>query len=186
MFTDGITNKLVGCFNTGSSKSLSSTAKEVGRSVSINDASQITYTNQQNTSSPDKNALASDVVLVRVYGNKTDMLIDRKAETKNIKLLHHYGFAPSLFATFSNGLAYEYVPGCTLTPDTVVLPQVWQLVARRMADMHKVEYDAGETKTPTLWTKLNKFFDLVPDVFANVETQERFVCLFCCFTNVLI
>lgn len=77
MFTDGITNKLVGCFH-----------------------------EERDT----------DVVLIRIYGNKTDLLIDRKAETKNICMLHRYGFAPQLYATFVNGLAYEYVPGVTLKP----------------------------------------------------------------------
>lgn len=47
MFTDGITNKLIGCFNTN---------------------------------------FPEDVILVRVYGQNTDLLIDRKAETENIKV----------------------------------------------------------------------------------------------------
>lgn len=47
VFTDGITNKLVGCFN---------------------------------SMSPD------DGILVRVYGQNTDLLIDRKVETKNFKV----------------------------------------------------------------------------------------------------
>lgn len=82
MFTDGITNKLVGCFH-----------EESG----------------------------TDVVLIRIYGNKTDLLIDRKAETKNICMLHRYSFAPQLYATFENGLAYEYVPGVTLKPGKSLL-----------------------------------------------------------------
>jgi hypothetical protein len=48
VFTDGITNKLLGCFHEGSPE---------------------------------------DVVLVRVYGHKTDLLIDRNAETRNIQVL---------------------------------------------------------------------------------------------------
>jgi hypothetical protein len=48
VFTDGITNKLLGCFH---------------------------------EESPE------DVVLVRVYGHKTDLLIDRNSETRNIQVL---------------------------------------------------------------------------------------------------
>jgi hypothetical protein len=48
VFTDGITNKLLGCFY---------------------------------EESPE------DVVLIRVYGHKTDLLIDRNAETRNIQVL---------------------------------------------------------------------------------------------------
>lgn len=47
VFTDGITNKLIGCFNSECS---------------------------------------SDVILVRVYGPNTDLLIDRRAETETIKV----------------------------------------------------------------------------------------------------
>jgi len=47
VFTDGITNKLLGCFHED---------------------------------------FPEDIVLVRVYGHKTDLLIDRNAETRNIQV----------------------------------------------------------------------------------------------------
>lgn len=50
LFTDGITNKLIGCFN------------------SANGSSDV------------------DVILVRVYGPNTDLLINRKTELENIKV----------------------------------------------------------------------------------------------------
>lgn len=153
IFTDGITNKLVGCFNKPKQEDNNST--------------------QQNGSTDYSNS----VVLVRVYGNKTDLLIDRKAETRNIKLLHSYGFAPSLFATFKNGLAYEYVPGVTLTPETVTRPEVWQLIASRMADMHKVSQDNSLAIPPAresmLWKKVQSFFDLVPERFSDANKHSR-------------
>lgn len=125
----------------------------------------------------ESDSLFDNVVLVRVYGNKTDLLIDRKAETRNIKLLHSYGFAPSLFATFKNGLAYEYVPGVTLSSKTVLLPQVWKLVACRMAEMHKVtridEVDSDIEKQPMLWKKTQSFFNLVPEQYSDFEKHKR-------------
>lgn len=117
----------------------------------------------------------SDVVLIRIYGNKTDLLIDRKAETRNIKLLHRYGFAPRLYATFCNGLAYEYVPGRTLNVDTVKDPNVWPLVARQMAKMHKItlgESEVGNVE-PMLYGKMQQFFKLVPKKFSDPEKQKR-------------
>lgn len=148
MFTDGITNKLVGCFN-----------------------------KESNLSETD---VPNNVVLVRIYGNKTDLLIDRKAETRNIKLLHTYGFAPSLFATFKNGLAYEYVPGVTLTPQSVIQPEIWKMIARRMAEMHKVSTcnnnnnnTVEEKKTPMLWEKTQQMLKLVPDHFSDPEKHSR-------------
>ncbi|XP_055843001.1 ethanolamine kinase [Episyrphus balteatus] len=153
IFTDGITNKLVGCFNK-------------------------TPQDDNNTSQNGATDYSKNVVLVRVYGNKTDLLIDRKAETRNIKLLHSYGFAPSLFATFKNGLAYEYVPGVTLNPESVTKPEIWKLVACRMADMHKVSQDNGltipsSTRESMLWKKVQSFFDLVPERFSDADKHSR-------------
>lgn len=155
MFTDGITNKLVGCFYPST--------------LTSNCLSQQTTTD---TSAVD------DVVLVRVYGNKTDLLIDRKAEKRNIQLLHTYGFAPSLYAVFKNGLAYEYVDGVTLTPDTVKEPKVWVLVAKRLAEMHKVSCGNDLPKVAGLRMKTDKFLDLLPEKFDCSDVQERFVKFF--------
>ncbi|KAJ8931763.1 hypothetical protein NQ314_015295 [Rhamnusium bicolor] len=89
----------------------------------------------------------SETVLVRVYGNKTDLLIDRKAETRNIILLNSVDLAPNLYATFENGLAYRFIPGCTLNESTVRDPNIYKLVATRMAKLHKVRAEgAGQPK----------------------------------------
>lgn len=75
-----------------------------------------------------------------------------------------------MYASFENGLAYEFVPGCTLTSETVVLPKIYRLVAKRMAQMHKIQ--PYESK-PMLWKKLGQFFDLVPEQFSDAEKQKR-------------
>lgn len=152
MFTDGITNKLVGCFY----------------------PSTLTNCLSQQT----EEEAVDDVVLVRVYGNKTDLLIDRNAEKRNIQLLHTYGFAPSLYAVFKNGLAYEYVDGVTLTTDTVKDPKVWILVAKRLAEMHKVTCGNDLPKIAGLGRKTEKFLDLLPEKFGSVDVQERYVLKF--------
>ncbi|XP_059615570.1 ethanolamine kinase [Phlebotomus argentipes] len=133
LFTDGITNKLVGCFH----------------------------------------RTTEDAILIRIYGNKTDLLIDRTAETRNIKLLFSYGFAPCLYATFDNGLAYEYVAGVTLTPESVVNAAVWPLVARKMAQMHKVDCGKDIPRKPMLRKKFQQFLNLIPDKFSRPEIHER-------------
>uniref|UniRef100_T1GU53 ethanolamine kinase n=1 Tax=Megaselia scalaris TaxID=36166 RepID=T1GU53_MEGSC len=137
------------------------------------------FNNESNLAESD---VPNNVVLVRIYGNKTDLLIDRKAETRNIKLLHTYGFAPSLFATFKNGLAYEYVPGVTLTPQSVIQPDIWKMIARRMAEMHKVSTCNNNNnnlkKTPMLWEKTQQMLNLVPDEFSDPDKHARLEKLF--------
>lgn len=115
----------------------------------------------------------SEIVLIRVYGNKSELLIDRKAETNNIILLNSVGLAPNLYATFLNGLAYQFVPGTTLTDKTVTEPRIYDLVAKKMARLHKVEVP-GKKKEPCLWRKMEKFYDLVPETFSDVDKQKRY------------
>ena len=138
LFTDGITNKLIGCFHVDSQS-----GKE-------------------------------EVLLVRIYGNKTDLLIDRNAEKLNIGFLHQHGLAPELYATFKNGLVYEFVPGVTLNTTTVYEPKIWRLVATNMARMHKLPLTAEEAaKEPMLKTKTLKFLDLIPETFSDPEKHQR-------------
>lgn len=80
-----------------------------------------------------------DIVLVRVYGNKTDLFIDRTAEIRNIKTLNVLGLAPQVYGVFENGLAYQYYPGITLDVESVTNNNIWPLVATQMAKMHRVE-----------------------------------------------
>lgn len=183
-FTDGITNKLVGCFHNSS------------KFGNDNDDSYLSISNAQrilpvqsedpvilqeefttiDTETTDRLPVqySDNVVLVRVYGNKTDLLIDRKAETQNFQLLHTYGLAPSLYATFKNGLVYEYVPGITLNTESVLCPDIWPLVARRMAEMHRVVRKNGDAKPlPMIWKKTQSFLDLVPERFSDADKHKR-------------
>ena len=53
----------------------------------------------------------ADMVLVRVYGAKTELIIDRNAEVRNMTVLNQVGCGCELYAQFANGLAYEFLPG---------------------------------------------------------------------------
>lgn len=107
------------------------------------------------------------------------MLIDRDAETRNILLLHRHGFAPQLYATFRNGLAYEYVPGVTLDVASVRSGKVWPLVARHMAKMHRIDLgELGVATEPVLKAKMAQFLKLVPDIFSDADKQQRFAEIF--------
>ncbi|XP_070784973.1 ethanolamine kinase 1 isoform X3 [Enoplosus armatus] len=87
-FTDGITNKLLGCY--------------VG-------------------------AALQDVVLVRIYGNKTELLVDRENEVKSFRVLHAHRCAPRLYCTFNNGLCYEFLQGTALEPEHIRSQPIYRL-----------------------------------------------------------
>ncbi|XP_048512124.1 ethanolamine kinase isoform X2 [Athalia rosae] len=116
-----------------------------------------------------------EMVMVRVYGQKTNLFIDRKAETRNIRLLHEVGFTHCLYATFNNGIAYQFLPGDILTVDTVRIRSVYGLVAKRMAQMHKFNpIHPKISRDPFIWDKTKKFLDMIPKSFCDAEKQAKF------------
>lgn len=88
------------------------------------------------------------------------------------QFLQGEGFTPPLFATFNNGLAYQYIPGEVLTVDTVRSMAVYPLVACKMAQLHKLRSHPANHK-PALWAKLEKFVSLIPEEYSPVEKHQR-------------
>lgn len=68
-----------------------------------------------------------DVVLVRIYGNKTELLVDRENEVKSFRVLHAHRCAPHLYCTFNNGLCYEFLQGMALEPEDIRSQPVFRL-----------------------------------------------------------
>ena len=80
-----------------------------------------------------------DMVLVRLYGHKTDVIIDRDAEIRNMTMFSEAGIGAKLFATLGNGLAYAFVPGETMTSDMAKDPKVNQALIEMFVRMHKMK-----------------------------------------------
>nr|KAF6452283.1 hypothetical protein HJG59_004661 [Molossus molossus] len=136
LFTDGITNKLIGCY--------------VGDTM-------------------------EDVVLVRIYGNKTELLVDRDEEVKSFRVLQAHGCAPQLYCTFNNGLCYEFIQGEALDPKHVCNPAIFRLIARQLAKIHAIHAHNGWIPKSNLWLKMRKYFSLIPTGFADEDLNKRFL-----------
>lgn len=151
VFTDGLTNKLIGCCIPKDNNNDEIPLKDGG------------------------SLLSYDVILIRIYGKKTEVLIDRQKEITNFQSLHKYGFAPKLLATFNNGLAYEYTEGTPLSKSDVYDEVIWRKIARRMAEMHRdvKPNPCDGPAQPVLWMKINRMFDLIPAKYSNLEKQQR-------------
>lgn len=143
VFTDGITNRLVGCFL---------------------------------TRAPD------DVVLVRVYGEKTELFIDRKLEKRNMMMMSSRQLAPPLFASFNNGLCYGFTPGIPIDGQMARDPVISQLIAQKLARMHFIMkkgmsdecvrcLSAGHQTEPSPWitTALDRYLNYIPDSFDHIS-----------------
>lgn len=78
----------------------------------------------------------SEAVLLRAYGQGTDLIIDRERETQNHELLTQFNLAPALLARFKNGMLYRFIRGAVTSPADLRQQKIWRGVARRLAEWH--------------------------------------------------
>ncbi|XP_038071040.1 ethanolamine kinase 1-like isoform X1 [Patiria miniata] len=117
----------------------------------------------------------SDMVLVRIYGKKTELLIDREAEIRTFVLLHQAGCGSKLYARCNNGLCYEYLPGVVLDPKTVREERIYKLIIKEMIKMHSIKPQDGAVTSPCLFRLMDKYLSIVPDKFEDEEKQQRYI-----------
>ncbi|XP_073687792.1 ethanolamine kinase 1 [Garra rufa] len=101
------------------------------------------------------------VLLVRVYGQKTELFMDRGKEMEMFQVLHKHGCGPELYCSFTNGICYEFIRGVVLDDTLLRQPSVYRLIAREMGKIHAIK--SGETVncSPVLWSRLSQFLNLV-------------------------
>jgi ethanolamine kinase len=133
-----------------------------------------------------------DAVLLRAYGNCTDILIDREREAANHELLMKYGLAPALLARFENGMLYRYISGTVAHPEDLRDPAIMTAVARHLAQWHATVPCLPDSKqsnghengashanhpqaipgklTPNVWTTMRKWVLALP---TDTESQRQ-------------
>ena len=96
------------------------------------------------------------MILVRLYGRNTDLIIDRSAERRNMNIMHSLGSGPPLIAVLNNALVYGFVVGEPTTVTVIREPVVRQMVAKEMAKMHCL--DLSPHSGNEIPSHLNNFF----------------------------
>ena len=135
-FTEGISNKLIGCML--------------------------------------QNGSDSDLIMFRLYGNQTELFIDRKQELINVEFLHSQGYAPKLYGTFENGYCCGFIPGRTLETEEMSDQHFSELIAKKLARVHAIELPSDfETSEPCVFRMMGKFLSVLPDRFDDDMKQER-------------
>merc|ERR1711881_206824 len=82
---------------------------------------------------------AKDALMVRINGNGTEELIDRDAELRNLINLQEHSLAPKISTVFKNGMCIHYIPGVTLTVETIRERSIASKIATLLADYHELE-----------------------------------------------
>ena len=78
----------------------------------------------------------AEAILIRAYGEGTEVLIDREREAASQRLLASLDLAPPLLARFQNGILYRFLRGRVSTPADLREPSVYRGVARRLGEWH--------------------------------------------------
>lgn len=142
VFTDGITNRLIGVY--------------------LDDS-------------------PNEMVLIRVYGEKTELFIDRRQEVRNMRTMHKSGLIPAVYCTFNNGICYGYSPGIVLNEQLVRDVLISRLISEMMARMHTIRPQTNRSvehkdllePEPSLFKGLRKFLDLIPSALKDSQHDKR-------------
>ena len=150
VYDSGITNKLFGYYVNYDGTTVSPQFSEYGR---------------------------SEIVLVRIYGNKTDLVIDRAQELRNFEELSKSGMAPNLYCTFSNGYCYKYLEGRALNPQDFNDKNILSLCARQIATMHCLQlsetYLKHHKQESLIFKTINRYISLIPQKYNSEEMQKK-------------
>jgi len=145
VFDSGITNKLLGFFvNSDPQTKVSTRYAELGR---------------------------SDIVLVRIYGAKTELIIDRAQELINVQELSQHNIVPPLYCTFNNGYCYKFIEGRVLEVNDMAKPEMQSLIAKRMAQLHSIKLSDHFLKNHKMVSTL------FPKTFNDDAKQKRYVII---------
>ena len=126
-----------------------------------------------------------EAVLVRVYGNGTDTMIDRTKELRVHELLAAEGLASPILATFENGFMYGFIPGEPCTARDFHNADISRAIARRLGEWHGslpisvlAATKASEQEAlnlsqsiPNIWSNARKWIDLLPA--STTELREH-------------
>ncbi|KAF4549597.1 Choline/ethanolamine kinase-like protein [Elsinoe fawcettii] len=125
-----------------------------------------------------------EAILLRAYGEGTDVLIDREREIRAHSLLASKGLAPPLFARFNNGLLYKFIAGDVCAAQDIRRREIYCAVAEKLGQWHgSLPISAisdmqdfqtpptnghvnGDVKSavpfPNLWSVLQSWIDALP------------------------
>lgn len=82
---------------------------------------------------------ADQPVLVRIYGPRTELVIDRSKENDVVDVLSGNGEGPKIFGRFANGRLESWLCGRSLSPPQMREPHLSALIAATLSRLHRQE-----------------------------------------------
>lgn len=151
VYDSGITNQLLGFYVDDPKTKMSAKFGELGR---------------------------SDIVLIRIYGAKTELIIDRAQELLNFHELAANNLAPPVYCTFNNGYCYKYIEGRVVVVDDMKNKIITKEIACKMAAIHSVKLSDHFLKNhkmeSTVFNTIHRYINLIPKRFKSEAKQKRY------------
>jgi len=116
---------------------------------------------------------SGETVLVRSYGQRSDLIIDRKQEIVNLVCLGEAGLCPRLHGRFHNGLVYDYLPGRVFTSENMRDAAMGAQVAILLARWHQMTNVPGDKSNARLFPTLWRWFHAVRKLYASEERLAK-------------
>eukprot|EP00891_Asterochloris_glomerata_P001276 jgi/Astpho2/1276/Aster-07120 len=109
-------------------------------------------------------------VLFRIFGDKTDLLIDREQEARVILQLNTAGFGAQVLGTFENGRIEAWIHMRPLKPEEMSQPHFSSRIAQRLAQFHAV--NVKEPREPELFKLILKWLGMARELhFEDSQKQ---------------
>lgn len=110
-------------------------------------------------------------VAMRVFGDKTEDLIDRTRELRILRILNANGFGAPVLGTFENGRVETFIPYHPLTDSQLSDPQISSAVAVRLAQLHAVSL--SDQRTGELFGMLYRWLHGARQLKMKTEKSRR-------------
>jgi hypothetical protein len=107
---------------------------------------------------PCNKELWNEAYVVRIYGDGTELYIDRKRENFVFAALSKVGLAPPFVGLFQNGRIEGYLSARPLELEEFKCPKILPHIASATAKLHASSVDIDTAVGA--WEKLNEFFAL--------------------------
>lgn len=129
----------------------------------------------------DEAAVASQQVLVRIYGSGTECFFDRRTEVNQFMMVAACGLGPHLLGEFANGRLEEVLDAATLSAKDMRVQSVSVLIAQKMRMFHRIIDHATDCcdDTPILWSRIERWRQQVSDMLAGDTDAGEKLRRFC-------
>ncbi|KAG1677822.1 hypothetical protein FOA52_008586 [Chlamydomonas sp. UWO 241] len=113
-------------------------------------------------------------VAVKVFGNKTELLVDRVKELEQLLKLNECGFGAEVVGIFANGRIETFLTAKTLEPEEMLHDAFVPRIASLLRRLHAVPTDG----VPTLWPTVLQWLDMAEKLeFEDAGKRAKFAAI---------